>query len=221
VDGATFSAKKDGLANIGGFLLTRDPQVLHTTPLLLPCQSASIIAPQAHAPLHRPGTHTVLIAAAVQVAQSSEEILILTEGEWLSRGSEPCPMIPFCCFWRPQLRDIWHAMRECADAGFPTYGGLAGRDLDAIAVGLREVVQEVCQGLTSHVPLCLSCASHDNSHILRKRVWTRTVLHNMEAENVKDIDACCLPCCSLPRFGYMYICIQAPSVVPRTTWSTA
>lgn len=41
VDGATFSAKKDGLANIGGFLLTRDPRI----------------------------------------AQASEQILILTEGE--------------------------------------------------------------------------------------------------------------------------------------------
>ncbi|HEX2327406.1 MAG TPA: tryptophanase [Candidatus Angelobacter sp.] len=64
-DGCTMSAKKDGMANIGGFLCTNDDML----------------------------------------AQQEKNLLVLTEG-------------------------------------YPTYGGLAGRDLEAVGIGIQEALDE-------------------------------------------------------------------------------
>lgn len=86
-DGCTFSAKKDGFANIGGFLATNDDRL----------------------------------------AEQEKDLLILTEG-------------------------------------FPTYGGLAGRDLEAIAVGLSEVVHE------DYLEYRLASVRYLGDHIAREGV---------------------------------------------------
>jgi tyrosine phenol-lyase len=86
-DGCTMSAKKDGMANIGGFLCTNDDLL----------------------------------------ARQEENLLILTEG-------------------------------------YPTYGGLAGRDLEAIAVGLEEALEE------SYLKYRITSTAYLGDHLTRAGV---------------------------------------------------
>jgi len=86
-DGCTMSAKKDGMANIGGFLCTNDDLL----------------------------------------AQQQKDLLILTEG-------------------------------------YPTYGGLAGRDLEAIAVGVQEALEE------DYLRYRIASTSYLGSHVAEQGV---------------------------------------------------
>src|SRR5271165_3935026 len=86
-DGCTMSAKKDGMANIGGFLCTNDDLL----------------------------------------AQQEKNLLILTEG-------------------------------------YTTYGGLAGRDLEAIAVGVQEALHQ------DYLEYCIASTAYLGNHIAEQGV---------------------------------------------------